>query len=92
MDEKIIGAMKPTKIDIMDLWKQLPKLLERTRFGECYTIVEQGTPVARLLTPGKEIVFQNLVRELQSIRSRTKKGPETLREMIDEKKRHSFDP
>lgn len=67
---------------------QLSKLLERVRRGESFTITKHGIPVARLVPHGTGGDVRETIRELHAIRSRTKKGPETLRELIEEGRRH----
>ena len=68
---------------------RLSQLLDRVRKGEKVVITKHGVPVAELVPPeaSRRIDPSDLIKELKTVRKRTKSGKETLRAMIAEGRR-----
>lgn len=77
------------KIGAFEAKTNLSKLLERVRKGERFTITRHGTPIAMLVPINvfEKADISAAIDELKEIKSRTKAGPETLRELIEEGRR-----
>ena len=69
---------------------QLSKLLELVRKGEKVIITKHGVPVAELTVPASRRIVDpsKVVAELKAIRMRTKTGPDSIKSMIEEGRRH----
>ena len=69
---------------------QLSKLLELVRKGEKVIITKHGVPVAELSAPVSRpaVNIREIAEELWAIRQRTKPGPDTIKEMIEEGRRY----
>jgi len=68
---------------------QLSKLLELVRKGQRVVITKHGVPVAELVPPGEthHADSQGIIKELKTIRERTKLGKENIKQMIEEGRR-----
>ena len=68
---------------------QLSKLLELARKGQRVVITKHGVPVAELVPPSdtRRVEPQGIIKELKTIRGRTKTGKETIKQMIEEGRR-----
>ena len=64
----------------------LSTLIERVEMGEEVVITRRGVPVARLV-PASDSAIEQVLADLSAVRSRSKGGPETMRELIDEGRR-----
>ncbi|MGA2937101.1 MAG: type II toxin-antitoxin system prevent-host-death family antitoxin [Syntrophobacteraceae bacterium] len=69
---------------------QLSKLLELVRKGERVIITKHGVPVAELTAPValRAAAPSNVAAQLKAIRRRTKSGPDTVKSMIEDGRRH----
>ena len=68
----------------------LPKLLERVQRGEQFTITRHGVPIA-LLVPvsgSKREDIEGAVKEIKAFRERHRLDGLTVREMVEEGRRH----
>lgn len=70
-------------VGVFEAKTTLSALLERVAAGEEVVITRRGVPVARLVPPGASEAGE-LIAALASIRSRSKTGPESMRDLIDE--------
>ena len=68
---------------------RLSKLLDLAQKGERITITKHGVPVAQIIPAGKSVQknADEIIDELQAIRRRTRKGDETVKELIQEGRR-----
>ena len=69
---------------------KLSELLDRVAKGETITISRHGMPAARLVPvheSGERLSYGEMVAGLRALRSRAKRGPESLRELINEGRR-----
>ncbi|MBN2034639.1 MAG: type II toxin-antitoxin system prevent-host-death family antitoxin [Deltaproteobacteria bacterium] len=68
---------------------QLSKLLELARKGQRVVITKHGVPVAELVPPRElgSAEPQRVIKELKALRGRTKRGKETIKQMISEGRR-----
>jgi prevent-host-death family protein len=68
---------------------QLSKLLELVRKGQRVVITKHGVPVAELVPPSetRHVESQGIIKELKTIRERTKSGKESIKQMIEEGRR-----
>lgn len=73
-------------VGVFEAKTTLSALLERVAAGEEVVITRRGVPVARLVPPGASEADE-LIAALASIRSRSRTGPESLRDLIDEGRR-----
>lgn len=73
-------------VGVFEAKTTLSALLERVAAGEEVVITRRGVPVARLVPPGASEADE-LIAALASIRSRSRPGPESLRDLIDEGRR-----
>lgn len=73
-------------VGVFEAKTTLSALLERVAAGEEVVITRRGVPVARLVPPGASEAGE-LIAALASIRSRSKTGPESMRDLIDEGRR-----
>lgn len=73
------------KVGTFDAKTHLSELLERVRQGERITITRRGVPIAVLVPPSvqQEHTVREVADELAAIRSRSREGAETLRELRD---------
>ena len=67
----------------------LPKLLERVKMGERFTITKHGVPIAVLQPPDLENRADTpaVIRELREFRAKHRLDGLTIREMIEEGRR-----
>lgn len=73
-------------VGVFEAKTTLSALLERVAAGEEVVITRRGVPVARLVPPGASDA-DDVIAALASIRSRSKAGPESVRELIAEGRR-----
>jgi len=73
-------------VGVFEAKTSLSALLERVERGEEVLITRRGVPVARLV-PASAPPVDEILGELAAVRSRSKAGPQTLRELIDEGRR-----
>lgn len=73
-------------VGVFEAKTTLSALLERVAAGEEVVITRRGVPVARLVPPGASEAGE-LIAALASIRARSKTGPESMRDLIDEGRR-----
>jgi len=73
-------------VGVFEAKTTLSALLERVEAGEEVVITRRGVPVARLVPP-RAAEADDLIAALASIRSRSKAGPESLRDLITEGRR-----
>jgi prevent-host-death family protein len=69
---------------------RLAQLLERVRQGDRVVITHRGTPVA-VLVPPEEVErgqVAEVIRKLDELRARSKKGSESLRSLRTAGRRH----
>jgi len=66
------------------------ELLNRASKGETIRITLHGTPVAKLVpnVDGEPKNLKRVVREIREIRQGARRGGPTIRELIDEGRRH----
>ena len=69
---------------------QLSKLLELVRKGDRVIITKHGIPVAELTAPvpQRPVAPSEVAAQLKAIRRRTKSGPDTIKSMIEDGRRH----
>ncbi|MFZ0929589.1 MAG: type II toxin-antitoxin system prevent-host-death family antitoxin [Syntrophobacteraceae bacterium] len=69
---------------------QLSKLLDLVGKGEKVIITKHGVPVAELTAPfpRRTVDPSKVAAELKAIRRRTKSGPDTVKSMIEDGRRH----
>jgi prevent-host-death family protein len=66
----------------------LAKLLDEVERGEEIVITRHGKPVARLLAANAQVEdLSESISRIREIRSRTKSGPESIKELINEGRR-----
>lgn len=66
----------------------LARLLDEVEKGADILITRHGRPVARLSAAGPKVEdIRKSMARLKKIRSRTKAGPESIQELIDEGRR-----
>lgn len=78
-----------TTIGTYEAKTNLPELLHRVEAGESITITRNGKPVARLV-PIEELMEETpeeLVAAMRKIRSHSKKGGPSIRELIRQGRR-----
>jgi prevent-host-death family protein len=80
----------PVTVGAFEAKTQLSKLLDMVSKGEKVIITRHGAPVAELTAPARRKTVDPLEigAELKAIRLRTKTGPDTIRSMIEEGRRH----
>jgi prevent-host-death family protein len=80
----------PIEVGAFEAKTQLSKLLELVRRGERVIITKHGVPVAELVPPGPGPAADPsaIFDELKEIRQRTKSGPDSIKSMIGEGRRH----
>jgi antitoxin (DNA-binding transcriptional repressor) of toxin-antitoxin stability system len=69
---------------------QLSKLLELVRKGDRVIITKHGVPVAELTAPvpQRAVAPSEVAAQLKAIRRRAKSGPDTIKSMIEDGRRH----
>lgn len=70
-------------VGVFEAKTTLSALLERVEAGEEIVITRRGVPVARLVPPAADDLVASLA-VLADARSRSRPGPESLRELIEE--------
>ena len=70
-------------VGVFEAKTTLSALLERVEAGEEIVITRRGVPVARLVPPAGDDLAAALA-VLADARSRSRSGPESLRELIEE--------
>ena len=83
--------MDRTKSDgVFDAKTHLSRLLERVSKGETIRITRRGIPIAKLVPPylGEKEESDQLVQQIREIRKRAILGKISIRELIDEGRRH----
>lgn len=70
-------------VGVFEAKTTLSALLERVGAGEEIVITRRGVPVARLVPPAADHL-DGALAALAGVRSRSKAGPETLRQLIEE--------
>jgi prevent-host-death family protein len=80
----------PVTVGAFEAKTQLSKLLELVRKGERVIITKHGVPVAELTAPAslRVVDLSEVGSDLEAIRRRTKPGPDTIKSMIEEGRRH----
>ena len=73
-------------VGVFEAKTTLSALLERVEAGEEVVITRRGVPVARLVPPGASEA-DDLLAAFASIRSRSKPGPESVRDLIADGRR-----
>ncbi len=78
------------KVGSYEAKTHLPALLRRVARGERITIMKHGTPVAMLVPVGArgQSEVQTVIRELLEFRKGRTLGEMSLREMIEEGRKH----
>ena len=79
-------------IGAFDAKTHLSSLLERVARGEEFTITRHGVPIATLLpvspTAQDRRTIPEIAAEFSKIRERVRRGPPSIREMIEEGRRY----
>jgi prevent-host-death family protein len=83
-------GLMPVTVGAFEAKTQLSKLLELVGKGEKVIITKHGVPIAELTAAAsRRIVDPSKVSaELKAIRMRTKSGPDSIKSMIEEGRRH----
>ena len=77
------------QIGVYEAKTQLPRLLDEVERGESVTITRHGRPVARLVpVGGRRRSVRDTIEAIEEFRQRHALGGLTIRELIEEGRRH----
>lgn len=88
--DRLVGMARVTTVGAFDAKTHLNALLEKVSKGETIRITRRGAPIAKLVpddTAEKEMP-DVLVREIRQLRKGATLGKTTIRELINEGRRH----